>query len=129
MPTAPKPDGLSRIRRILLSALLALSLGFIGLAVGTTLGGWLFVPPGSGFAGPVIALGYGVLAALVLISVGVVTVWQARPQKLRLMAYSAAILAVLVLLAFIMLVQLRGAGAPIVQDTLTHTTKPVAPSS
>ncbi|MCP3996616.1 MAG: hypothetical protein GY722_16395 [bacterium] len=44
---------------------LGLSLVFLGLVIGTFIGGRYFVAPGSGLAGPAIALGYGAFGALV----------------------------------------------------------------
>lgn len=57
---------------ILYRVLLTLSLGFFGLLAGTWLGGKYLVPAGQGMAGPVIALGYGVLAALIAAVLGLV---------------------------------------------------------
>jgi formate-dependent nitrite reductase membrane component NrfD len=53
-----------RQRRALWTTLLVLCSFWIGLVAGTVLGGLFFVPAGSGLAGPAIALGYGVAAAL-----------------------------------------------------------------
>lgn len=50
---------------LLWRALLATSLAFWGLSLGTSLGAMFLVPPGQGLAGPVEALAYGLLAAVI----------------------------------------------------------------
>jgi len=58
--------------RWLVGILLTLSLLVCGLLAGTWLGGRYFVPPGSGLAGPAIALSYGLLGAVVGVALGIV---------------------------------------------------------
>ncbi len=55
--------GMTRRKRIVLGVIFVVSLMICGLVVGTWVGGRVFVPPGSGLAGPAIALGYGLLGA------------------------------------------------------------------
>lgn len=57
---------MANIRQVLLKGLLVLSSMVIGLAVGTIMGARCCVAPGSGMAGPVIAIGYGVMGAVAL---------------------------------------------------------------
>ena len=54
---------MTRRMRILLGAVFVIAFMLIGLVLGTMIGGRYFVAPGSGLAGPAIALGYGVLGA------------------------------------------------------------------
>lgn len=59
-----------------LHVVLVLSLILPGLALGTRLGGRFLVPAGSGLTGAPIALGYGLLAAVVLAGMA----WCGPPQ-------------------------------------------------
>jgi hypothetical protein len=70
--------------------------GFLGLALGTALGGWLFVPPGSGLAGPAIALGYGLAAGLATGAAGIFVGLRARIATVRRLALTALAAALLV---------------------------------
>lgn len=75
---------MAEAKRTILLVVFVLAAMLIGLALGTVIGGIYLVPAGSGLAGPVIALGYGVvgaLVALVVALVGIKTVprkWQSR---------------------------------------------------
>ena len=50
---------------LLWRSLLAISLAFWGLSLGTSIGGTFLVPPGQGLAAPVEALAYGLLVAVI----------------------------------------------------------------
>lgn len=65
---------------------------WIGLAVGTGIGS-RFVPPGSGLAGPAIALGYGVVGAFAAGLFGVVLAIKASPSVLRACGLGLGVLA------------------------------------
>lgn len=67
-------------------SLLVLGLIWLGLVGGTAVGAALFVPEGSGLAGPAIALGYGVAAAVAGIVAGALVAWRARPGTVRAVA-------------------------------------------
>lgn len=54
--------------RVLLGVLLAVTLALPGLIVGAAVGAVFFVPAGSGLAGPAIALGYGLVGALLAVA-------------------------------------------------------------
>ncbi|MEN3974428.1 hypothetical protein [Emcibacter sp. SYSU 3D8] len=56
---------MTRGKRIALGVVFVIFLVLCGLVAGTFVGGRFFVPPGSGLAGPAIALGYGLLGAAV----------------------------------------------------------------
>lgn len=61
---------MTRQRRFLLGSFLALFLAVIALVAGTFLSGRFVVAPGSGLAGPAIALGYGLISALAALAIG-----------------------------------------------------------
>lgn len=72
-----------------------LVLGFLGLFAGTMVGSF-FVPPGSGLAGPAIALGYGVMGmALALVS-GILVTRRLNVTQLRAALIWTAVVAMLV---------------------------------
>lgn len=73
---------MTRNKRILLGTLFVLCLAVCGLVVGTWIGGRFFVAPGSGLAGPVIALGYGVGGALVAAIVATIMAIYLPPKLL-----------------------------------------------
>ena len=75
--------------------LLLTSLAWIGLAAGTAIGAAWLVPEGSGLAGPVIALGYGVLGAVSGLILGTLLGWRASFGFLRAAAIVAVVLALL----------------------------------
>ncbi len=71
---------------------------WVGLVTGTALGA-LRVPEGSGLAGPVIALGYGVLAAVALATGAGLAAWRAPTRWLRPASVVVVSLSLLVLAA------------------------------
>jgi hypothetical protein len=71
----------------------------IGLFCGTAAGS-LFVPPGSGLAGPAVALGYGAVGAVAALTLGVVLAIQLAPRAL-LRALLVAVLLVIALVVWI----------------------------
>ncbi len=72
-------------------------LTFLGLFCGTWIGGLLFVPPGSGLAGPAIALGYGVLGLLIALIVGVLLARKLAYEQLLRGLIAVGLLTVLAL--------------------------------
>ncbi len=76
--------------------LLIISLALIGLSAGTWVGGHFLVPEGSGLAGAPMALGYGLLGAIVLLVVGFVAAFRLRGSSLSNVALISAIVATLV---------------------------------
>ena len=60
-----EPSSNLRTRRTVWGVLLAGSLAFLGLAIGTAIGARFFVPEGSGLAGPAIALGTLLIAFII----------------------------------------------------------------
>jgi hypothetical protein len=82
--------------RALLTVLLALALGFLGLATGTTLAGAWLVPEGSGLAGPAVALAYGLLGAVAALTAGVIAGIKASLRTLRAATTAAAVGSVIV---------------------------------
>lgn len=88
--------------RALWGTTVVLTLLWIGL-VGGTAGGAQLVPPGSGLAGPAIALGYGVGAALVAGLLGFLVAWRAPEGVLR----TVGIVTVAISLALLALVAWR----------------------
>jgi hypothetical protein len=83
-------------RRAPWGVLFILCMLWIGLAAGTAIGA-RFVPPGSGLAGPAIALGYGVLGAVMTgLLAGLLTA-RLPARRLRAAAAASALLAVLIL--------------------------------
>ncbi len=91
-PTAPPAP-----RRTLWSLLLVLCSLWLGLVAGTAIGG-LFVPEGSGLAGPAIALGYGVMGALAGLALAIVFALKLPVRPLRLSALIALLLSALAVL-------------------------------
>jgi hypothetical protein len=75
--------GSPRQRRALWTTLLVLCSFWVGLVAGTVLGGLFLVPAGSGLAGPAIALGYGVGAALACAVVAGIVGRRLPPRVLR----------------------------------------------
>ena len=69
--------------KILPGFFFVLLLAFLGLLVGTMIGG-LFVPKGSGLAGPAIALGYGFVGFVIAIVAGVLLARKLRHSQLRM---------------------------------------------
>jgi hypothetical protein len=65
---------------------------WFGLVVGTVVGGWLFVPDGSGLAGPVMALGYGVTGALAAGVLAGVLAWGLPVKLVRGIAIAVLLL-------------------------------------
>ena len=88
-----------RQRRAPWIALVVLCSFWIGLVAGTAIGAWFFVPGGSGLAGPAIALGYGVVAALAAAVLAGVLARRLPGRSLRRSAVVALLLAVLAALA------------------------------
>ncbi len=86
--------------------MLAASLAVVGLAAGTALGARFFVPEGSGLAGPAIALGYGLVGAVLGLLAAGLLAWKAPPAILR----RAALAALLLALGTIALVTWRAVG-------------------
>lgn len=70
--------------------LLLVCLFWLGLAIGTAIGSQ-FVPSGSGMAGSVIALGYGVMCAFFSLAIGGLVAWKASVQTLRSTALVAGV--------------------------------------
>lgn len=79
----------SRAIRWLAVAAIALACAFWGLAIGTSLAGLYLVPPRSGLVGPVVALAWGLLAALVAAVLGLVVALRLGPHALRWVAVAA----------------------------------------
>lgn len=69
-------------------------LGFLGLFAGT-LAGALFVPDGSGLAGPAIALGYGAGGAIIGLILGTILARKLTYAQLRTALLGATIIALL----------------------------------
>ena len=76
-------------------SLLILGFATLGLILGTFIGGKFFVAPGSGLAGPAIALGYGVLGMAILAFLGFWVSRKLQPTTLK----RAALLASFALIA------------------------------
>lgn len=62
----------SRVSRFMSTVLLVFGAGFWAFAIGTFLGGRFLVPPGQGLAGPVEAMGYGLLAFIAAGTVAII---------------------------------------------------------
>lgn len=76
-PTTTQP------KRLLGFAFVVL-LAFVGLVIGSMLGGLFFVPEGSGLAGGAMVLGYGVLGLVLAIVGGIILAMRlSRPTLLR----------------------------------------------
>jgi hypothetical protein len=73
---------MTRPGRIAVSVIFVLALMVCGLVAGTWIGGRFFVPPGSGLAGPGIALGYGVIGAGTAGIVSVIAAYFLPPKLL-----------------------------------------------
>ena len=73
-----------------------LFVSFLGFAAGTFIGATFFVPPGSGLAGPAIALGYGVVGLVIALVGGVILARKLAPAQLRMALLIAGVLALLV---------------------------------
>lgn len=86
--------------KILPGFFFVLFVSFLGLVVGTFIGGVFFVPPGSGLAGPAIALGYGLVGLVVALVGGVVLARRLAPASLRKALLIAGML-VLLAVAFL----------------------------
>ncbi len=82
---------------IFLRILIILTALFVGLVAGTAIGGRFFVPAGSGLAGPVIALGYGVVGALILGAIAVALAWYMKRRGLVVAGVVCGVLIVLFL--------------------------------
>lgn len=82
---------------VLFRILLVLGLVFIGLAAGTYLGGHFLVPAGSGLAGGPMALGYGLLGALITGILGIVPAVRLSGKKLARVALLVGTVAVFLL--------------------------------
>jgi len=67
---------------VLLTAVIVVCAAALGLAAGTSLAGAFLVPAGSGLAGPVEALGYGLLVAGVAAIAAGVLVWRLDTRAL-----------------------------------------------
>jgi len=76
--------------------LLIISLLLIGLAAGTWIGGAFFVPKGSGLAGAPMALGYGVVGAIILLGIGIFLVMKLKAKTLRNVSITSTALMVLI---------------------------------
>ncbi len=85
-------------RRALWSVLLVLCSLWLGLVAGMAIGGRLFVPEGSGLAGPAIALGYGAMGALAGAVLSGLLAWKLPVRSLRLAAWIALLLSALAVL-------------------------------
>ena len=72
-----------------------LFVSFLGLAAGTFIGGAFFVPPGSGLAGPAIALGYGFVGLVAALVGGIVAARKLSRPKLQKALLIAGILVLL----------------------------------
>lgn len=75
--------------------LLLISSLFLGLAFGTAIGARYFVPEGSGMAGPAIALGYGLMGALIAATLAGLLVWKGSMALVRPATLGAVSVAVL----------------------------------
>jgi hypothetical protein len=89
-PAMSAEDGTSALpRKGLWGTLLVLGCFWLALVAGTAIGAF-FVPPGSGLAGPAIALVYGLLGAGVGVGLGLAVAWRCSPRLVR--AVAAAVL-------------------------------------
>ena len=97
-----------------------LFVSFLGLFAGTFIGSVFFVPPGSGLAGPAIALGYGFVGLVVALVGGVVL---ARRLALAMLRKALLIAGILVFLAAAFLtyrfVTNRSGGSPASESAVT----------
>ena len=75
--------------------LLMISLAFWGLSLGTSLGGMFLVPPGQGLAGPVEALGYGLLTAVIVAAAALYLTRSWPDRRLRIAALGASLSALI----------------------------------
>lgn len=82
-----------RLRRVLLAIVLTVSAALLAFAGGTVLGGKYFVPPGQGLAGPVEAMGYGLLAALPAMALAIFVSVKLAIRALSLVTAMAFLLA------------------------------------
>lgn len=96
-PAAPRP------RRALWTTLLVLGSFWIGLVAGTLVGGLFLVPVGSGLAGPAIALGYGIAAAVASAVVAGIVGRRLPPRVLRRATAAVGALAAVAVLAVVYL--------------------------
>jgi hypothetical protein len=112
-------------RRGLWTTLLVVALLWIGLAVGTAVGGWYFLPPGSGLAGPAMALGYGVIGA---VAAGVLAGVLARTLPVRLVR-GIAIVALLLDAASVAFGAYRMASAQAERNAAAGLDQPLPPAS
>lgn len=92
-----------RQRRALWITLIVLCSFWVGLVAGTLFGALFLVPAGSGLAGPAIALGYGVAAALAGAVLGGVIGRRLSARALRRAAAVVGALAAVALLAVVYL--------------------------
>jgi hypothetical protein len=79
------------MKRFAAGFVLALSLALVAFALGTFIGGRFIVEPGSGLAGPAVAIGYGVMAAVVALVLGV---WIASRMSWIALARTSGVLGV-----------------------------------
>lgn len=100
---------------------LIILLVFLGLAIGTRIGA-LFVPKGSGLAGPAIALGYGVIGAAIALIIGVLMVRKMSAKNVRT-ALIAAFVVTSLLMIWLMLARSRKAS----QADMPAMPRPTAP--
>lgn len=107
-----------------------LLLSFLGLVAGTTIGGVFFVPPGSGLAGPVIALGYGVLGLVIALAGGIVLARKLHRERLRRALLGAGLVSVLVLafLTYRFMTNRAGEREPASEPTAALITTTPAPA-
>jgi hypothetical protein len=87
--------------------LVTMSALWIGFGAGVLVAGRFFVPPGSGLAGPPIALGYGVLGAFALGALAAALAWKARPGVVKAAALTALALGCLETVAIVVGVLVR----------------------
>lgn len=90
--------------------MLGLSAGFLGLVLGTAVGGWVFVPEGSGLAGPAIALSYGLFTALAAVALSYIFTKRASLSTVRRASIGASALALVVVL--VLTLRVMSADAP-----------------
>jgi hypothetical protein len=104
--TSPGP------RRTGWAILLVVSALWLGFGAGTFAGGQLFVPEGSGLAGPAIAIAYGLGAAVLAGAAAALVAWKASAPALRTAALVAMALGLVLTALLIVGVVMRAAAAP-----------------
>lgn len=92
---------MTRRRRVVLSIVFVFFMMVCGLVAGTYVGGRFFVPPGSGLAGPAIALGYGIIGVGVAAVIGSVLAYVLPPKWFLGAALPVTIVGVVLLIVIV----------------------------